>query len=155
MQSFYNTWNKFRRKLEDAGPTLKRTKCRFADKYHIVDICFLKMALWWFVQESLWCMTIHFPWIKKIKGFLGLCYYYRKFVNSFSIIASPLNQHLQKNIAFEWTPDCVKPFDALKMSLSTAPVLVLSCPNHSLLPVMLLYRQWEYTWTVAAARNIQ
>lgn len=52
-----------------------------------------------------------------------------KFVHSYSIIASPLNQLLLKNIAFEWTPDCQKAFDALKTSLSTAPVLAY--PNMS------------------------
>lgn len=65
----------------------------------------------------------------EIRSFMGLCNYYRKFVNSYSIIASSLNELLQKNIPFEWTTDCQKSFETLKASLSSEPVLAY--PNMS------------------------
>ena len=45
-----------------------------------------------------------------IRIFLGLAGYYRRFVEGFSSIASPLTRVTQKMVKFEWSDDCEKSF---------------------------------------------
>ncbi|WMV19379.1 hypothetical protein MTR67_012764 [Solanum verrucosum] len=53
------------------------------------------------------------------------CYNYRRFVERFSSIASPLTKLTQKKVKFQWSNDCEKSFAELKVRLTTAPVLTL------------------------------
>jgi hypothetical protein len=57
-------------------------------------------------------------------GFLGLTGYYRKFIQNYGKIASPLIALLKKN-SFTWTPVTSQDFQTLKMSMCTTPVLAL------------------------------
>jgi hypothetical protein len=59
----------------------------------------------------------------KVRSFLGLASYYRKFIKDFSTIAQPLNQLLRKDSELEWTEKCQQSFDALKNRLITEPIL--------------------------------
>jgi hypothetical protein len=59
----------------------------------------------------------------KVRSFLGLASYYRKFIKDFSTIAQPLNQLLRKDSELEWTQKCQVSFDALKEKLITEPIL--------------------------------
>ena len=61
--------------------------------------------------------------VKDVQSFLGLAGYYRKFIKNFSSIAKPLTKLTQKDIIFDWTPNCEKAFYDLKHALTTAPVL--------------------------------
>jgi hypothetical protein len=63
----------------------------------------------------------------KVRGFLRLAGYYRKFVEGFSSIARPMTQLLKKDKKFEWTPKCEESFQELKKRLVTAPILTM--PN--------------------------
>ncbi|XP_065866494.1 uncharacterized protein [Euphorbia lathyris] len=63
--------------------------------------------------------------VHEVHSFLGLAGYYRRFVNGFSLIASPMTQLLRKGVKFKWTPECQKSFDTLKSRLISAPVLTL------------------------------
>ena len=45
-----------------------------------------------------------------IRIFLGLAGYYRKFVEGFSSIVSPLTRVTQKIVKFQWSDDCEKRF---------------------------------------------
>ena len=65
-----------------------------------------------------------------IRGFLGLAGYYRRFVQGFSRIASPLTTLLQTDMAFQWTEVQQQSFDSLKQSISSAPLLII--PDESL-----------------------
>ena len=60
-----------------------------------------------------------------IRSFLGLAGYYRRFVEGFSSITSPLTRLTQKMVEFQWSDNCEKSFTELKTRLTTAPVLTL------------------------------
>ncbi|XP_059284756.1 uncharacterized protein LOC132038047 [Lycium ferocissimum] len=61
----------------------------------------------------------------KIRSFLGLAGYYRRFVEGFSSIAAPLTKLTQKGAKFQWSEACERSFQKLKDKLTSAPVLTL------------------------------
>ena len=61
--------------------------------------------------------------VTKVRSFLGLVGYYRRFVRGFFVIASPLTTLLRKGIKFEWTDKCQNSFEQLEGMLVEAPVL--------------------------------
>jgi len=67
--------------------------------------------------------------ITEVRSFLGMAVYYRRFVQDFSKIATPLTQLLKKDHKFQWTKECEATFQELKQRLVTAPVLVIPDGN--------------------------
>ena len=63
--------------------------------------------------------------VHEVRSFLGLAGYYRRFVQNFSIIASPLTKLLRKNVKFVWNEECQGSFDELKICLTSTSVLTL------------------------------
>ncbi|KAA0050197.1 pol protein [Cucumis melo var. makuwa] len=63
--------------------------------------------------------------VNEIRSFLGLADYYRRFVEDFSRIASPLTQLTRKGTPFVWSLVCESSFQELKQKLVTAPVLTV------------------------------
>ncbi|KAL4037670.1 hypothetical protein IC575_001270 [Cucumis melo] len=63
--------------------------------------------------------------VSEIRSFLGLAGYYRRFVEDFSRIASPLTQLTRKGTPFVWSPACESSFQELKQKLVSAPVLIV------------------------------
>ena len=61
--------------------------------------------------------------VTKVRSFLGLAGYYRRFVKGFSIIASPLAKLLRKGVKFEWSDKCQNSFELLKEMVVEAPLL--------------------------------
>eukprot|EP00833_Pecoramyces_ruminatium_P006824 jgi/Orpsp1_1/1180856/evm.model.c7180000074882.1 len=61
--------------------------------------------------------------VKDVQRFLGLCNYYRRFVNNFAKIAKPLHNLTRKGIKFHWSEKCNKAFIELKKRLTSSPVL--------------------------------
>lgn len=51
--------------------------------------------------------------VKKLKSFLGLAGFYRKFIPNFSMIATALHKLLKKGINFEWDSACTSSFQTL------------------------------------------
>ena len=60
-----------------------------------------------------------------IRSFLGLAGYYRRFVEGFSSIASPLTRLTQKMVKFQCSDDCEKSFAKLNARLTTTHVFTL------------------------------
>ena len=59
----------------------------------------------------------------KVRSFLGLAGYYKRFVKGFSMTAASMTRLLQKNVRFEWSEKCQASFEKLKPFLTEALVL--------------------------------
>ncbi|KAL0536747.1 hypothetical protein IC582_025707 [Cucumis melo] len=63
--------------------------------------------------------------VSEVRSFLGLAGYYRRFVENFSRIATPLTQLTRKGAPFLWSKACEDSFQNLKQKLVTTPVLTV------------------------------
>ncbi|KAA0051542.1 pol protein [Cucumis melo var. makuwa] len=63
--------------------------------------------------------------VSEVRSFLDLAGYYRRFVENFSRIATPLTQLTRKGAPFVWSKACEDSFQNLKQKLVTAPVLTV------------------------------
>ena len=61
--------------------------------------------------------------VAELRSFLGLCSYYRRFINNFAVITEPLRRLLQKGTEFAWKEQQERAFQELKNCLVTPPVL--------------------------------
>ena len=59
----------------------------------------------------------------EVRQFLGLTSYYRKYIDKFTDIATPLHQLTQMGIPFQWTQKSEESFQRLKVCPTEAPVL--------------------------------
>ncbi|XP_074358672.1 uncharacterized protein LOC141697979 [Apium graveolens] len=59
----------------------------------------------------------------KVRSFMGLAGYYRRFIKDFSKISVPLTKLTRKNEKFEWTEKCESSFQELKKRLDTVTVI--------------------------------
>jgi len=66
--------------------------------------------------------------ISKLRGFLGLTGYYRRFIKNYAHVTAPLTNLLKKN-SFQWNDEAEKCFEDLKEVMFNAPVL--ATPNFS------------------------
>lgn len=60
---------------------------------------------------------------RELRSFLGLCSYFRRFVPKFADVVHPLTRLLQKDVSFDWTPECESSFRQLKFLLTSDPIL--------------------------------
>ena len=63
--------------------------------------------------------------VKSLQSFLGLVNYYRRFVQGLSDIAEPLYRLLKKGIIWQWTDIHQRAFEALKLALTSDPLMGL------------------------------
>ena len=59
----------------------------------------------------------------EVRRFTGLANYYRRFVEGYAELAAPLTALGSPTARFAWSPAAQASFDALKLALSSAPVL--------------------------------
>ena len=57
----------------------------------------------------------------EVRSFVGLCSYYRSFVEGFATLAAPLHAIANASAEFVWTIECQEAFDNLKQKLSSTP----------------------------------
>ena len=63
--------------------------------------------------------------IYELRSFIGMCAYYRRFIEKFSFIAGPLHDLTKKNVKYEWTRKKNDSFETLKEKLISQPILIL------------------------------
>ena len=63
--------------------------------------------------------------LRELRGFIGLCSYYRKFVRNFAGTAQPLHALTKKNARWVWSLECQAAFEESKEKLTSAPVMTL------------------------------
>ena len=114
-------------KIQEAGLTVKWKKCQFgmpecAYLRHVIGsgtVCPQSAKI-----EAV--RNFEQPTTKtKVRSFLGLTGYYRKFIPDYATLAVPLTDLTRKTKPNQvvWTPECAAAFDQLKDSLCSSPVL--------------------------------
>ena len=58
-----------------------------------------------------------------LRSWVGLCTYFRQWIQGFSSLMRPLHNLLKKDVAFSWSADCHSAFCRVKDALVSAPVL--------------------------------
>ncbi len=61
--------------------------------------------------------------VHTLRSFIGLCNYYRIYVQDFNIIAHPFYALLKKDVAWTWNEEAQETFNTLKEKLSEFPLL--------------------------------
>ena len=61
----------------------------------------------------------------KIRSFLGLTGYYKRFIEDFSRLATSMARLTRKGVKFEWDDLCEKAFQDLKRRLTSAPIMIV------------------------------
>jgi hypothetical protein len=64
--------------------------------------------------------------VSKVRSFLGLAGYYRRFIPNFSKIVKPITKLLKKGNKYVWSEACDEDFKHLKKLLTTSSVLAQS-----------------------------
>ncbi|KAL9265229.1 Transposon Tf2-6 polyprotein-like protein [Drosera capensis] len=67
--------------------------------------------------------------VSELRFFLGLANYYRRFIEEYSAMVSPLTDLLKKDKAWGWMEACQHAFEKLKRAVSSEPVLSLADPS--------------------------
>ena len=62
--------------------------------------------------------------VRKVRSFLGLVNYYRRYVKGFAAIAAPVHALTKKDVVFHWTHEYQEAFVKLKRLLNAAPINV-------------------------------
>jgi len=112
-------------KLKEVNLKLKPSKCHFAlSKVSYLGHILTKDGISTDPAKIKAIQSFPIPEnIHKLRSFLGLCNYYRKFIKNYAIITAPLHRLLQKDAKFEWTDEADIAFNELKQALTTAPIL--------------------------------
>lgn len=71
--------------------------------------------------------------VVKVKRFLGLASYYRRFFLGHSKIALPLMKLTRKKVKFVWINNCRQSFQELKIKLTLVPTLTLPSSTKGLI----------------------
>ena len=61
----------------------------------------------------------------EIPSFLGLAGYYRRFIEDFSRLATPMMKLTRKDVKFDWDDRCEEAFQELKRRLTSTPILIV------------------------------
>ena len=67
--------------------------------------------------------------VHDVQVFLGFANFYRRFIQSYSVIVTPLTSLLKKHVGFNWSTDAEESFLKLKKAFSSSPLLSLFDPK--------------------------
>ena len=116
-------------RLRKAGLTLKPKKCSFLQD-QVIYLGHVISSKGIAPDPSKTQKVKDFPVptdITKLKQFLGLASYYRRFIPGFAKLAHPLHSLTKKGADFYWSVECQRAFEKLKELLTQAPVLAYPC----------------------------
>ena len=71
--------------------------------------------------------------VKDIQSFLGFVNFYRRFINNYSGITTPLTRLTRKGLPWNFTEDCREAFNKLKLAFTSAPILTHWTPDSPLI----------------------
>ena len=117
------------RRLRDARLRLNADKCKFCVnrlKYlgHVIDRTGIQTDPEKTDAIAKWPEPKN---VRQVRQFIGLASWYRRFIKDFATLATPLTALTKKKAAWAWGENEQRAFDALKTTLTTAPVL--ACPD--------------------------
>jgi hypothetical protein len=61
--------------------------------------------------------------VKELQQFLGFANFYRRFIQGYSTVITPMTKLLRKDVSWAWKSEQAEAFKALKKAFTTAPVL--------------------------------
>jgi len=61
--------------------------------------------------------------VKELQQFLGFANFYRRFIQGYSSVITPMTKLLRKDVSWAWKSEQAEAFKALKKAFTTAPVL--------------------------------
>ena len=64
---------------------------------------------------------------RDVQSFLGLCSYYKRYIQNFAMIPRPLHKASEAKSSYTWTEEAQEAFENLKKHLSFTPILAF--PN--------------------------
>ena len=67
--------------------------------------------------------------MKDIQSFLGFANFYRRFIFNYSDIVIPLTRLTRKDAPWNFSEDCRRSFNALKLAFTTTPILTHFIPD--------------------------
>jgi len=113
------------KRVKETGLTLKASKCEFHTKEieylgYVISPQGLRMD-----EEKIWTIK---EWkeptnIKGIQSFLGFATFYRRFIQDYSRITTPLTRLTRKEVDWEWGDEQQTAFETLKTAMVTEPIL--------------------------------
>ena len=71
--------------------------------------------------------------VSKVRSFMGLAGYYRRFMAGFSKGADPITSLQRKGKKFEWIEKCKRVFQELKRALTSTPIITVPNPSSDFL----------------------
>ena len=71
--------------------------------------------------------------VKQVQSFLGFSNFYRRFIQNFSRIITPITRLLRKGVPFLWTQEAEEAYQSLKKSFTSAPILSHPDPSQPFL----------------------
>lgn len=113
--------------LHDNQLHVKHSKCAFATSSvaylsHVISAMGVAMDDDKVVIVATWSQPAS---ARALRAFLGLAWYYRRFIKDYGTVAAPLTRLLRKE-GFHWDHNATAAFWTLKVALSSTPVLHLS-----------------------------
>lgn len=121
-----NRLNRVLKKLNDAGLTLKKGKCKFfSDNVTFLGYFIYKEGLH-IPKERIKAITEapDSKNVQEVEAFLGLVNYYGKFIKNMSFKASALYALHKNNIKFHWGTEQKAAFNKIKKSILSENILV-------------------------------
>ena len=61
--------------------------------------------------------------MKEVQSYLGFANFYKKFINNYSALTTPLTSLTRKTTKFSWSPEAEAAFKTLQQTFTTAPIL--------------------------------